>query len=277
MLPRPAATIHNPFVGNHPFAGHGPVVRLPTAGGASPTSLPYGTGFPYSGDLNFTLTYAVTGTTPPVANATATIDPAPIYIPVLNTTSSSNATSSSSAIPCDQVPELIDSSGNFLPGDLQPKYNGSSNCIPSSSDGSEDDDEDVDVVEIDAPPERVEITGHVVGSNEIVEVEVTPLLNATSSWNNTANGDYGTYYGVGFTNSDSAGPSVTAASMMISSLPETVPSSTPTATATSVVGHKKPTSLTPGFTGPKVRRALAEKPGLSGEEHLEGLADLAFD
>ena len=47
--------------------------------------------------------------------------------------------------------------------------------------------------------------------------------------------------------------------------------------SSSVVHRQKvPTSSTPGFTGPKVRRAVVH-PVLDGEKYLENLADLDFD
>ncbi|KAG7008153.1 hypothetical protein G7Y79_00007g022780 [Physcia stellaris] len=233
MLPLPAATIHNPFVGNHPFIGHGPVVRYPTA---TPSASDYG--------QNFTLTYLATGTAPPIANATATIYIPPIIYPISNNTA--NVTT------CDEVPELIDANGNFLPGDLQPKYNGSSHCVSSI----------VNTTYTVAGPEaeRIVVEGHIVGENEIVEVEVTPLPMNISSWNNTADGNYGTYYGANPTGYVYPSGS-TSLPYSTESIPIYVGSgisssfSAPTSTSISVPHQRVPTSSTPGFTGPKVRRA----------------------
>ena len=250
VLPRPAATIHNPYIGNHPFIGHGPVLRLPTA---MPTATGYGE--------NFTLTYLATGTTPPIANATATVYMPPIVYPVDNTTV--NVTS------CDAVPELIDDNGNFLPGDLQPKYNGSSHCTSTVK----------PTYEISAPEaERIVIEGHIQGENEIVEVDITPLPANVSSWNNTADNDYGTYYGAnptGYSYPSGVASSTYLPDDFISSV-AAMASSAPAASSSAPVHHQRvPTSSTPGFTGPKVRRALVHS-DLSDAE-LESLADLDFD
>lgn len=250
VLPRPAATLHNPYIGNHPFIGHGPVIRLPTA---SPSVSGFGE--------NFTLTYLVTGTTPPIANATATVYVPPIVQPIDNTTA--NVTS------CDAVPELIDDNGNFLPGDLQPKYNGSSHCSSTVTPHYE-------ISEPEA--ERVVIEGHIEGENEIVEVDITPLPANISSWNNTADNYYGTYYGAnptGYAYPSGAVSSTYLPDGFISSI-STTTFSPPAFSSSAPVHHQKvPTSSTPGFTGPKVRRALVRS-DLGGEE-LRALADLDFD
>ncbi|KAL8786369.1 MAG: hypothetical protein Q9195_008234 [Heterodermia aff. obscurata] len=251
VLPRPAATLHNPYIGNHPFIGHGPVIRLPTA---TPSASGYGE--------NFTLTYLATGTTPPIANATATIYIPPIVRPIDNTTV--NATS------CDAVPELIDENGNFLPGDLQPKYNGSSHCSSTVT-------PDYEVSEPEA--ERVVIEGHIQGENEIVEVDITPLPANISSWNNTADNDYGTYYGANPTGYYNYPSDVVSSTSLpddfISSIPTTT-FSAPAFSSSAPVHHQKvPTSSTPGFTGPKVRRALVHSD--LDDEEVAALADLEFD
>lgn len=250
ILPRPAATLHNPYVGNHPFIGHGPVVRLPTA---VPSASGYGE--------NFTLTYLASGTTPPIANATATIYMPPIVYPIDNTTA--NATS------CDAVPELIDENGNFLPGDLQPKYNGSSHCTSSIVPPT---------YEISEPEaERVVVEGHMRGENEIVEVEITPLPANISAWNNTADNNYGTYYGAnptGYSYPSGVVSSTYLPDDFISSI-ATMISSAPAASSSAPVHHQKvPTSSTPGFTGPKVRRALVHSD--LDDEELRALTDLDF-
>ena len=248
MLPRPAATLHNPYIGNHPFIGHGPVIRLPTA---TPSASGYGE--------NFTLTYLATGTTPPIANATATIYVPPIVYPIDNTTVNSTS--------CDAVPELIDDNGNFLPGDLQPKYNGSSHCSPSAV---------IPTYEIPEPEaERIVIEGHMQGENEIVEVEITPLPVNISSWNNTADNNYGTYYGANPTGYayPSAVPTISYSPNYLSSI-ATLASSAPAASSSAPV-HRVPTSSTPGFTGPKVRRALVHSD--LDDEGLAALTDLDFD
>ena len=254
VLPKPAATLHNPYLGNHPFIGHGPVVRLPTG-------VPSSSSYPGYGE-NFTLTYLATGTTPPIANATATIYVPPIVYPIDNTTV--NATL------CDAVPELIDEDSNFLPGDLQPKYNGSSHCNSSGV---------IPTYEIPEPEaERVVIEGHMQGENEIVEVEITTLPANISSWNNTADNDYGTYYGANPTGY--IYPSGVVSSTYLPddflSYTATMTSSTPAASSSAPVHHQRvPTPSTPGFTGPKVRRALVH-PDLDDGE-LAALADLDFD
>ena len=250
VLPRPAATLHNPYIGNHPFIGHGPVIRLPTA---TPSASGYGE--------NFTLTYLATGTTAPIANATATVYMPPIVYPIDNTTV--NATS------CDAVPELIDENGNFLPGDLQPKYNGSSHCTSTA----------IPTYEISEPEaERIVIEGHLRGENEIVEVEITPLPANISSWNNTADNNYGTYYGANPTGY--VYPSGVVSSTYLPddfiSYTATMTSSAPVASSSAPVHHQRvPTSSTPGFTGPKVRRAFVPSDLDDGE--LGALADLDFD
>ena len=232
LLPRPAATIHNPFVGNHPFIGHGPVVRYPTA---TPSASQYG--------QNFTLTYLATGTAPPIANATATIYIPPIIYPISNNTA--NVTT------CDEVPELIDANGNFLPGDLQPKYNGSAHCVSSTVNTT---------YKVTGPEaERIVVEGHIVGENEIVEVEVTPLPMNISSWNNTADGNYGTYYGANPTGyvypSGSASlPYSTESIPMYVGTGISSPLSSATSSSAPVPRQRVPTPDTPGFTGPKVRR-----------------------
>lgn len=257
MLPRPAATLHNPYVGNHPFIGHGPVVRFPTATPSASAS-EYG--------QNFTLTYLATGTTPPIANATATIYIPPIVYPISNNTA--NVTT------CDEVPELIDANGNFLPGDLQPKYNGSSHCVSSIVNTT---------YEISGPEaERIVVEGHIVGENEIVEVEVTPLPMNISSWNNTADGNYGTYYGAnptGYVYPSGSAP----LPYSTESIPATLlgtgissPLSSATSSSVPVPRQRVPTPDTPGFTGPKVRRAAASRE-LGGDEFLDELTDLEFE
>ena len=255
VLPRPAATLHNPYIGNHPFLGHGPVVRLPTATPSASGSSASGYG------ENFTLTYLVTGTTAPIANATATVYMPPIVYPIDNTTV--NATS------CDAVPELIDENGNFLPGDLQPKYNGSLHCTSTT----------IPAYEVSDPEaERIVIEGHLQGENEIVEVEITPLPANISSWNNTADNDYGTYYGANPTGY--AYPSGVVSSTDLPddfmSYTATISSSAPAASSSAPVHHQRvPTSSTPGFTGPKVRRAFV--PSVLDDGELGALADLDFD
>lgn len=169
--------------GHHPFIGHGPVLHYSTYN-RGPTATPSDYG------VNFTLTYPATGTSPQIANATATIYIPPEVSPILNGTAPSNRTTEYKS--CDAVPELIDDDGNFLPPDLQPKYNGSTSCNPAN------------ISFIEAPPEaeRIEVESHVIGDHEIVEVEITPLQLNTTSWNSTMSYNYGDYYGTG-----RAGPS----------------------------------------------------------------------
>lgn len=163
--------------GNHPFIGHGPALHYSTY--TAPTSTPT-----YYGE-NYTLTYPATGTSPQIANATATIYiPAETY-PIRNDTTPSNRTTEYHS--CDEVPELIDDNGNFLPGSLQPKYNGSAICTPAN------------ISFIESPPEaeRIEVESHIDGDKEIVEVEITPLRLNSTSWNDTMDYNYGDYYGTG--------------------------------------------------------------------------------
>ena len=248
ILPLPAATLHNPFVGNHPFIGHGPVIRLPT--GTPSTSSSYQA-------YNFTATYNFTGTTPPIANATATIYVPPIVYPVSN--SSDNVTS------CDSVPELVDGNGNFLPGDLQPKYNGSVKCVQTT------------YAETEPEVDEYVVEGHVVGDEEVVEVEITPLPYNATSWNSTTDeGNYGTYYGAnptGYIYPTGTNLPLDLISSTGTYLPLDTSSAFASTTSTaSLVGNiRTPSSSTPGFTGPKVRR------GELSERQARAYADLDFE
>ena len=168
-LPEQTPTDDNPYVGNHPFIGHGPVVPFPTAG---PTT----TSYPSE---NYTLTYLATGTTPPIANGTATIYLPPVHYPVINATDATNATDLETVmletISCD-YPDQYDADGKLLPKNLQPKSNGTSICTPAN------------LTFIEAPPqaERIEVEGHMRGDHQIVEVEITTLPLNSTSWNGTS-------------------------------------------------------------------------------------------
>ena len=253
--------------GHHPFIGHGPALQYSTYT-RGPTAVPT-----YRGQ-NYTITYPATGTSPQVANATATIYIPPEVYPILNNTSPSNRTTGNDS--CGPVPELIDGHGNFLPPDLQPKYNGSVPCTPAN------------LSFIESPPEaeRIEVESHISGDQEIVEVEITKLPLYASSWNDTMSYNYGDYYGTG-----RAGPSgypshgtgilpwpvvtETATTVLSSSLgfpprPTMVISSGPLISPT-MDGQLQamPTSTMSAVEEQKVRRW--------GDEHASGLADHGFD
>ena len=115
-----------------------------------------------------------------------------------------------------------------------------------------------------------------MGENEIVEVEVTPLPMNISSWNNTADGNYGTYYGANptgyvYTSGSASMPYSTESIPAYVGSGISSPLSSATSTSVPVPRQRVPTSSTPGFKGPKVRRA-AVSPG-SGSEYLDELTN----
>ena len=252
--------------GHHPFIGHGPALQYSTyTRDPAPTPAYHG--------QNYTITYPATGTSPQIANATATIYIPPEVYPILNNTTPSNRTTGSDS--CGPVPELIDDHGNFLPPDLQPKYNGSVSCTPAN----------ISLIESPPEAERIEVESHISGDQEIVEVEITKLPFNATSWNDTVSYNYGDYYGT-----DHAGPSGYP-SHGTGILPWPVFTDTATAALSSDLGlpprptmissgplisttrdeqlQAIPTSTTSAVEEPKVRRW--------GDEHASGLADLGFD